>query len=112
MGSVGLGCGSGAGDGGEIGSTGDGEGPGGSGIGVGVVMDRRYKDHVAPHTTLRAVRAPATRPFQQVAYGRRARCSATMPPVRSRHSTSAHPAAWMRAASAGWSGQARIDSAR
>ncbi|SDC12319.1 hypothetical protein SAMN05660690_0611 [Geodermatophilus telluris] len=107
---MGLGCGSGAGEGGEIGSTGDGDGPGGSGSGV--VMERRYKDHVAPHTTLRTVRVPATRPFRQVTYGRTARCRATMPPVRSRHSTSAHPAAWMRAASAGWSGQARIDSAR
>ena len=46
------------------------------------------------------------------AYGRTARWRATAPPARSRQATSAHPAAAIRRASAGWSGQARIDSAR
>lgn len=41
-----------------------------------------------------------------------ARCSATMPPVRFRHATSLQPASATRVASAFWSGQAWIDSAR
>ena len=45
-------------------------------------------------------------------HGRTARCSATMPAVRSSHSVRAQPAWPIRAASAGWSGEARIDSAR
>ena len=35
-----------------------------------------------------------------------------MPPDRLRHSTSRQPAASISSASVGWSGQARIDSAR
>ncbi len=40
------------------------------------------------------------------------RCSATIPPVRLRHATFVQPASCTRRAMAGWSGQARIDSAR
>ena len=43
---------------------------------------------------------------------RRARCRATMPPVRLCQATSAQPASCTRPASAAWSGHARIDSAR
>ena len=43
---------------------------------------------------------------------RTAVCSATIPPVRSRQLTEPQPAALMRRARAGWSGHARIDSAR
>ncbi len=46
-------------------------------------------------------------------YGERvARCRATMPPLRFRQPTPAQPARPITAASAGWSGQSRIDSAR
>ena len=41
-----------------------------------------------------------------------ARCSATMPPDRSRHSTPVQPASATSFASPAWSGQARMDSAR
>ncbi len=40
------------------------------------------------------------------------RCSATTPPVRLRHATRDQPAPFSRSASPGWSGQARMDSAR
>ncbi|EFL39822.1 PASTA domain-containing protein [Streptomyces griseoflavus Tu4000] len=40
------------------------------------------------------------------------RCSATTPPVRLRHATFDQPAPRSRPASAGWSGQSRMDSAR
>ena len=54
-------------------------------------------------------RRARTRPAQA---GRTPRCSATMPPVRSRQATSAQPATARSAARSAWSGQARIDSAR
>lgn len=40
------------------------------------------------------------------------RCSATIPPVRFRQATFDQPLSCIRAASAGWSGQTRMDSAR
>ena len=43
---------------------------------------------------------------------RLARCRATMPPDRLRHSTSRQPAAMIRSARPDWSGHAWIDSAR
>ena len=60
----------------------------------------------APYGTGGSDRSPG-------AYARRvARCSATMPKVRLRQPTSVQPAVLIRSASACWSGQARIDSAR
>ena len=122
IGSVGFGTGLGAGEpgggtSGGDGSTGDGEGDGWGGVGIGGdVMARRcprQRPRTPPRGTAHAeaaiaVMAPDPWPGQT----RVARCRATMPPVRSRQATSAQPAPCSRRASAGWSGQARIDSAR
>ena len=71
---------------------------------------RRHHLRRAGRQRLLTPAAPA--PGRPLLRRRTARCRATMPPVRSRQRTSCQPAAATRRASVGWSGQARIDSAR
>ncbi|MEY9486962.1 hypothetical protein RKD26_002756 [Streptomyces calvus] len=83
-----------------------GEGEGGGGV-------REPRGPPAAHGRARAgTGGTSHRPGGAPQLSLKPRCSATTPPVRSRHATFDQPAPFSRSASAGWSGQARIDSAR